>query len=344
MTTAIVYGDLTLHDLLKVAKKVYDVIGMGRKESHYQRCLMTELHALNIPAKSEDPVPVFYKGTMVWQGRADIVIGDRFCVELKANGKPPSHATRQLLDYIQEKNKVVVLHHTADEGRPLHEKMYWGVVINFNSSSHRVEHLVVYPPRRPITTGYLARTDCMDMKEQDMPLHRLRDKEPPLHHRLRDKEPRDYRPGDQVVYDGNKRAMIRAVKLNSLDMQVVYDLDMSGGEVLYNVHSEFIAPVQNLVFDRVVDAYSHRDLITDLDSFCQSHLQKTVNPSEYVSFLDILHGFERFAQVKVIGSPKCLWIRRHMQRKYRVTYSRSPRECDREVIVFGGLQRGLKFS
>jgi GxxExxY protein len=343
MATAIVYGDLTLHGLITIAKKVYDAIGMGRKESHYQRCLMTELHALNIPAKSEDPVPVFYKGTMVWQGRADIVIGDRFCVELKANGKPPSHATRQLLDYIQEKNKVIVLHHAADEDSPLHERMFWGVVINFNSSLHRVEHLVVYPPKRPITAGRLARTDCIHIEDREPPRHRLGDQEQPRR-RQKDEEPHDYRPGDQVVYDGNKRAMVRAVKLNSLDMQVVYDLDMSGGEVLYNVHSEFIAPVQNIVFDRTVDAYSHRDLITDLDSFCQSHLQKTANPGEYVPFLDILHGFERFAQVKVIGSPKCLWIRRHMQRRYRVTYSRSPRERDREVIVFGGLQRGLKFS
>lgn len=319
---------------------------MGRKEMHYQKCLMTELHALGVPAKSEDPVPVFYRGTMVWQGRADIVVGDRCCLELKANNKSPSHATRQLLDYIQEKNKVVMLDHAADEDRPLHERMFWGVVINFNSSSRRVEHLVVYPPRRAITTdGLVCARATSSTTSAEITTAPLRHKEQNQTFHCQNEEGRyDFRPGDQVMYDRNKRAMIHAIKLNPLDMQMVYDLNMSGGEVLHNVHSEFITPVQNLVFDRVVNAYSHRDLITKLDSFCQSHLQKTTNPSEYVSFLDILHAFERFAQVKVIGSPQCLWIRRHMQRRYRVAYSRSPRECDREVIVFGGLQRGLKFS
>jgi len=40
------------------------------------------------------------QGEMVWQGRADLVIG-KCCVELKATSKPPSAAGSQLEDYIR---------------------------------------------------------------------------------------------------------------------------------------------------------------------------------------------------------------------------------------------------
>jgi GxxExxY protein len=95
---------LTIDALINKAKEVNRLIGSGRKELHYQKCLDVELRKMGIPTATEDPVPVYYHGVMVWQGRADIIIG-RCCIELKAIAKPPSAAGRQLQDYIRYNNR-----------------------------------------------------------------------------------------------------------------------------------------------------------------------------------------------------------------------------------------------
>jgi GxxExxY protein len=91
---------LTVDDLINRAKNINRDIGSGRKERHYQKCLDVELRSMGIPTAIEDPVPVYYQGEVVWQGRADLIIG-RCCVELKAIAKPPSAAGRQLQDYVR---------------------------------------------------------------------------------------------------------------------------------------------------------------------------------------------------------------------------------------------------
>jgi hypothetical protein len=107
---------------------------------------------MGIPTLLEDPIPVYYHGEMVWQGRADLIIG-RCCVELKAIAKPPAAAGRQLHDYITEKNKIVMLQHGLASGffggqpdtRSIEHLLYWGLVINFNPSTGNVDTFV--PPR-----------------------------------------------------------------------------------------------------------------------------------------------------------------------------------------------------
>jgi GxxExxY protein len=154
----IVHG-LTLSDLVHKAEDINRQIGAGRKERHYQKCLDVELRRMGIPTAVEDPVPVYYQGEMVWQGRADLIIG-RCCVELKAIAKPPSAAGRQLQDYISEKNKIVLLQHGLSSAffagapsnvnddvhlRSIQHLLYWGLVINFNPSTGGVETFI--PPQ-----------------------------------------------------------------------------------------------------------------------------------------------------------------------------------------------------
>jgi GxxExxY protein len=91
---------LTVDELINKARNINRDIGAGRKEKHYQKCLSVELRAMGIPTAMEDPVPVYYQGVVVWQGRADLIIGT-CCVELKAINKSPSAAGRQLQDYIR---------------------------------------------------------------------------------------------------------------------------------------------------------------------------------------------------------------------------------------------------
>ena len=149
-----IYNDLTLATLLDMCRRIHEVLGPGRKERTYQRCLMSELHHAGYPAVMEDPVPVFYQGNMVAEGRADIVLG-RCCIELKANSKAPASASKQLEDYCREKNKVVLMEHGVLRGPRENQSMYFstpeqedsrytpsdvpadrfffGIVINWNS-------------------------------------------------------------------------------------------------------------------------------------------------------------------------------------------------------------------
>jgi GxxExxY protein len=107
LLTMKICAGLTVEDLINKARNINCAIGSGRKERHYQKCLDVELRAMGIPTAMEDPVPVYYQGEMVWQGRADLIIG-RCCVELKAINKPPSAAGRQLQDYIRQKNTCLI--------------------------------------------------------------------------------------------------------------------------------------------------------------------------------------------------------------------------------------------
>ena len=66
---------LTVADLVEMARSINRQIGSGRKERHYQKCLDVQLRGMGIPTALEDPVPVYYHGEMVWQGRADLIIG-----------------------------------------------------------------------------------------------------------------------------------------------------------------------------------------------------------------------------------------------------------------------------
>jgi len=147
----IIHKSLTLDGFLRIAHRVFETMGPGRKEQHYQRCLHIELHQMGIPTATEDPVPVFFRGEMVWQGRADLVI-NKCCVELKANNRPLIHASEQLQDYIREKNKILLLQmgikepFSRDVSSPSSSapsSLFWGLVINFNPIKRNVEHLVM---------------------------------------------------------------------------------------------------------------------------------------------------------------------------------------------------------
>jgi GxxExxY protein len=73
------------HQIIGAAIDVHRELGPGLLENVYEECLCCELLARGIPFEKQKPIPVVYKGLKLDCGyRADIVVGGRVVVEIKA--------------------------------------------------------------------------------------------------------------------------------------------------------------------------------------------------------------------------------------------------------------------
>jgi len=70
--------------IIGAAIAVHKSLGPGFTEPIYHRAMLIELARREIPFESERTVRVFYDGQEVGMHRLDLVVGERFVVELKA--------------------------------------------------------------------------------------------------------------------------------------------------------------------------------------------------------------------------------------------------------------------
>ena len=87
--------------IIKIFYKVYNTLGYGFIEKIYENAMMIEFRKAVIPAVSQSPIRVVYEGELVGEHSADIVVGNKVIVELKAVKCliPDHHA--QLLNYLK---------------------------------------------------------------------------------------------------------------------------------------------------------------------------------------------------------------------------------------------------
>jgi GxxExxY protein len=86
----------------KINGAIYEVnrvLGNGFLEKVYERALLAELKTLGLQAESQVPVPVYYKGNMVGDYCADIVVENQVLLELKAVNNLDKCHEAQLLNY-----------------------------------------------------------------------------------------------------------------------------------------------------------------------------------------------------------------------------------------------------
>ncbi|MBQ9073612.1 MAG: GxxExxY protein [Muribaculaceae bacterium] len=89
--------------IAKIIQCAYDVrsqLSAGYLEIVYRNALLVELRESGLTADSEVPLSVFYKGNVVGEYRADIVVDNRVIVELKAVQKLSSIHEAQLVNYL----------------------------------------------------------------------------------------------------------------------------------------------------------------------------------------------------------------------------------------------------
>ena len=106
--------------VIGAAIEVHRELGPGLLESVYQRCMEHELHLRGQSFRSQQPMPLAYKGVILDAKLVmDIYFPDRLVVELKAVDKlVPIHES-QLLTYMKMTNSPV------------------GLLINFNVQALR---------------------------------------------------------------------------------------------------------------------------------------------------------------------------------------------------------------
>jgi len=82
--------------------EVYREMGCGFLESVFQECLEKEFQARNIPFKSQNQTPIYYKGEKLKQKFIpDFICFDKIIVEIKAVKQTAPEHEAQVLNYLK---------------------------------------------------------------------------------------------------------------------------------------------------------------------------------------------------------------------------------------------------
>jgi len=92
--------DLT-EKIIGCAYKVYNELGAGFIEKVYENALMIELKNEGLATQQQYPVKVYYKGTLIGDYVADIVVEEKVIVELKAVSQLTKAREVQLVNYLK---------------------------------------------------------------------------------------------------------------------------------------------------------------------------------------------------------------------------------------------------
>ena len=93
------YSDIS-KEIIGAAYEVHNTLGSGFLEKVYQNALMVELKLRKIVAEAEKPITVHYRGEMVGNYIADIVVEDNIIVEIKAIKALSEIHEVQLVNYL----------------------------------------------------------------------------------------------------------------------------------------------------------------------------------------------------------------------------------------------------
>ena len=87
--------------IIEAFYKVYGRLGYGFLESVYERSMMIELAKMGLEAVQQAPIRVYYDGQEVGEYFADLLVGEKVIVELKATKALARENEAQLLNYLK---------------------------------------------------------------------------------------------------------------------------------------------------------------------------------------------------------------------------------------------------
>lgn len=92
---------LTTNHVIHAAHIVHNELGSGFLEKVYQNALMIELKTMGFNVESEKPLSVVYRGEVIGEYYADIVVANAVILEIKAvQAIAPVHEA-QLVNYLK---------------------------------------------------------------------------------------------------------------------------------------------------------------------------------------------------------------------------------------------------
>ena len=90
-----------VYKINKCVFEVYRILGHGFLEKVYERALLKELKAKGLKVQAQVPIQVHYKGEIVGDYYADLVVEDKVIIELKAQESLSKAYDAQLLNYLK---------------------------------------------------------------------------------------------------------------------------------------------------------------------------------------------------------------------------------------------------
>ena len=92
--------DKLTETVIGCAYRVHNELGAGFLEKVYENALRVELADSGLAVKQQHPIPVTYRGQLVGDFYADLLIPDRLIVELKAVQNLAKEHEVQLVNYL----------------------------------------------------------------------------------------------------------------------------------------------------------------------------------------------------------------------------------------------------
>ncbi|HUI07293.1 MAG TPA: GxxExxY protein [Verrucomicrobiae bacterium] len=96
----LIHGEL-VKEIVGAAFEVHNVLGYGFLEKVYENALLVELAQRNSKVEAQRSLKVKYKGAVVGDYVADLVVDDQVVVELKAEAAYNKQHEAQLLNYLK---------------------------------------------------------------------------------------------------------------------------------------------------------------------------------------------------------------------------------------------------
>lgn len=102
------HSELT-EKIIACAYTVYNKMGYGYLESVYENCMLIELADVGLNVEAQKRLKVLYKGQIVGDFIADVIVNDTVIVELKSVSRIIKAHEVQLVNYLVSTNKPVGL-------------------------------------------------------------------------------------------------------------------------------------------------------------------------------------------------------------------------------------------
>ncbi|MEK7327478.1 MAG: GxxExxY protein [Chloroflexota bacterium] len=121
--TDLLFKELS-YAIIGAAMEVHNQLGPGFLEVVYRKALVYELMLRGILVEEEKPLPVYYKGQLVGEYRADLVVDGKIILEIKA------------VSALTKAHDAQAIHYRTATGLRL------AILINFGSSSLQSKRIV----------------------------------------------------------------------------------------------------------------------------------------------------------------------------------------------------------
>jgi GxxExxY protein len=116
------HGEIT-RQIIGAAFEVWKVLGYGFLEKVYENALAEELRRRGLRIEQQFPIDVYYKGVLVGQYTADLLVEGKVIVEIKAEKVYNPQHEAQLLNYLKATGSKVGLILNFGEQKCEHKRL-----------------------------------------------------------------------------------------------------------------------------------------------------------------------------------------------------------------------------